>query len=111
MDTIITGFVDRMLVPFIESGGALLVFALLWALFAYGVVMRQGSLDDAWQTLRALPLAVQLVVWLLFLPVMAGLWIWESTWPLLLRITLVSGLGVWNLLIFLPKWLTSAPAK
>ena len=111
MDTLITGFVDGLLVPFIESGGAFLVFALIWALFAYGLVARQGSLDEAWQTLRALPLAVQLVVWLLFLPIMAGLWIWESSWPLMVRVTLVLGLGAWSLLMFLPKWLTSATVK
>lgn len=111
MDTIITGFVDGLLIPFIEGGGALLVFALLWAVFGYAVVTRPDDLDKAWQTLRALPLAIQVVVWVLFLPVMAGLWIWESTWPLILRIVLVSGLGAWNLLIFLPKWLTSAATK
>jgi hypothetical protein len=60
---------------------------------------------------RALPFVFQAAVWLLFLPVMAALWIWETTWPLILRLTLIVGLGAWNLLIFLPKWLTSVPVK
>jgi len=34
---------------------------------------------------------------------MAGLWIWESSWPLLIRLLLVVGLAGWSLLIFLPK--------
>lgn len=85
MDAIITGFVDRLLVPFIESGGAFLVFAIVWALFGYSLVASQGSLDEAWRTARALPLAVQVVLWLIFLPVMGGLWIWESAWPLFVR--------------------------
>jgi hypothetical protein len=34
---------------------------------------------------------------------MAGLWIWESTWPLIVRIVLVASLAGWNLLILLPK--------
>jgi hypothetical protein len=42
-------------------------------------------------------------VWVLFLPVMAGLWIWETTWPVLLRLLLVGGLAAWNLLVFLPR--------
>ena len=42
-------------------------------------------------------------VWLLFLPVMIGLWIWETTWPLLVRLVLVIGIAGWNLLIFLPR--------
>jgi hypothetical protein len=50
-----------------------------------------------------LPLVVQAVVWLLFLPVMVGLWIWETTWPVILRVFLVVSIAGWNLLVFLPK--------
>jgi ABC-type amino acid transport system permease subunit len=68
--------------------------ALIWS---------QGSLDATWQTIRSLPLIVQAVVWLLFLPVAAGLWIWETTWPMLLRLLLVAGIAGWNLLVLLPR--------
>ena len=33
------------------------------------------------------------VAWVLFLPVMAGLWIWESGWPTLVRLLLVGGIA------------------
>ena len=56
----------------------------------------------------ALPLLVQVVVAILFLPVVAGLWVWETTWPLLVRLILVIGVAGWNLLIFLPKAAQSA---
>jgi len=78
-------------------------FLVLWIVVGAGIVWSQGSVDQAWQAIRALPLLLQLVVWLLFLPVMAGVWIWETTWPLLVRIILVAGLAGWNLLVFLPK--------
>jgi len=78
-------------------------FLVLWIVVGAGIVWSQGSVDQAWQAIRALPLLLQLVVWLLFLPVMAGVWIWETTWPLLVRIVLVAGLAGWNLLVFLPK--------
>lgn len=89
MELIITGFVDRLLVPFIngilipflESGAAFVLFALLWGAFGYALIARQASLDETWQTIRSLPFVVQAVIWLLFLPVMAGLWVWEATWP------------------------------
>jgi hypothetical protein len=42
-------------------------------------------------------------VWLLFLPVVIGLWIWESTWPLVVRLVLVVSVAGWNLLVFLPR--------
>ena len=113
MDQLITGFVDRLLVPFIDAviplitnGVGFIVFALIWTAFAYALIASQGSLDTTWQWLRSLPLSLQAVVWLLFLPVTVALWIWESGWPLVVRLVLVLGLGGWNLWMFLPKWLT-----
>jgi ABC-type amino acid transport system permease subunit len=86
-----------------ESGVLFVVFGIVWLAVGVGLVWSQGTVDQAWQAIRELPLLVQAVVWLLFLPVMAGLWIWESSWPLLIRLVLVVGLAGWSLLIFLPK--------
>jgi hypothetical protein len=91
-----------------EHGVLFLVFAVLWVAFGAALVVSQGSLDQAWQAIRDLPLVVQAVVWVLFLPVMAGLWVWESTWPLVVRLLLVLGVAGWNLLIFLPRAAQSA---
>ena len=91
-----------------ESGVLFVVFAVIWIGFAAALIWSQGSLDAAWQYVRSLPLVVQGIVWLLFLPVMVGLWIWETTWPLILRLLLVVGIAGWNLLIFLPRWLQVA---
>jgi hypothetical protein len=88
-----------------ESGVLFVVFAMLWAAFAAAMVWSQGSLDQVWQAVRDLPLILQGVVWVLLLPVMAGLWIWETSWALLIRVVLVLGVAGWNLLIFLPRWL------
>lgn len=91
-----------------ESGVLFVVFAILWVAFAAGLLLSQGTVDQAWQTINDLPLIVRLVVWILFLPVVAGLWVWETTWPILLRLVLVIGLAGWNLMIFLPKALQAA---
>ena len=84
------------------------IFAVIWVAFAAGLIWSQGSIDQAWQTIRDLPVIVQVVVWLLFLPVMLGLWVWETTWPLVVRLILVLGIAGWNLLIFLPRALQTA---
>jgi hypothetical protein len=84
------------------------LFAILWITFAVGLVWSQGTVDQAWEYISGLPLLIQVVVWILFLPVMAGLWIWETTWPLLLRVALVIGIAGWNLLVFLPRALQTA---
>ena len=81
------------------------VFAVLWVAFGYALVASQGSLDRSYEWLRSLPLIAQAGLWLLTLPVAVGLWVWETTWPLLVRLPLVIGLGVWNLAVFFPRWL------
>lgn len=86
-----------------ETGILFAIFAILWVGFGVALIWSQGSLDATWQTIRSLPLIVQAVVWLLFLPVAAGLWIWETTWPMLLRLLLVAGIAGWNLLVLLPR--------
>lgn len=86
-----------------EHGVLFAIFAVMWAAVVAGLVLSQGTVDQTWETIRGLPIVVQAVVWLLFLPVMAGLWIWESAWPLVVRIVLVASLAGWNLLVLLPK--------
>ena len=86
-----------------SSGVLFVVFALMWAAFGIALVWSQGSLDAAWQWVRSLPLLLQGLVWLLFLPVTFGLWVWETTWPVILRLVLIGGVAFWNLLVFLPR--------
>jgi len=88
-----------------ETGILFVFFAAIWIAFGVALIWSQGSLDAAWQYMRSLPLLVQGIAWLLFLPVMLGLWIWETTWPLVIRLLLVVGIGGWNLLVLLPRWL------
>jgi hypothetical protein len=90
-----------------ETGVLFVVFAVLWGAFGAALIWSQGSLDAAWQSVRSLPLLLQGLVWLLFLPVAIGLWVWETTWPLIVRLVLIAGLAGWNLLIFLPRALQS----
>lgn len=83
--------------------GAFAILSILWLGFAAALIFNQALLDTAWQMLRSLPLIVQGVIWLLILPVAAGLWIWETSWPLWLRLVLVIGLGFVTIYTFLPK--------
>jgi hypothetical protein len=56
-----------------------------------------------------MPVVPQLALWVLFLPVMAGLWVWESGWPLVVRLLVIGGLAGWNLLVFLPRAIAGRP--
>jgi len=86
-----------------ESGILFAIFAIVWIAFGAALILSQGSVDLAWAAIRSLPLLIQAIAWVLFLPVMIGLWAWEQTWPLLVRLAIVIGIGGWNLLVFLPK--------
>jgi hypothetical protein len=79
------------------------IFAVLWVAFGVALVWSQGSLDQAWETIRGWPLIAQAVAWLLFLPVMFGLWVWETSWPLVIRLVVVLGAAGWNLLVLIPR--------
>ena len=86
-----------------ESGILFAVFAIAWIGFGAALVASQGSLDGVWQFVGELPLNVQGVVWLLFLPVMVGLWIWEGAWPVVVRLVLIASVAGWNLVVLLPR--------
>ena len=83
--------------------GAFAVLTILWLGFAAALIFNQAILDTAWQMLRGLPFIVQAVIWFLILPVATGLWIWETSWPLWLRLVLVIGLGWVTIYTFFPR--------
>ena len=91
-----------------EHGVLFVIFAIVWIAFGAALIWSQGSLDQAWQTIRSWPLVVQILAWVLFLPVMVGLWVWETSWPVIVRLVLVVGIAGWNLLVFLPRALQAA---
>lgn len=87
-----------------EKGILFIVFALIWAAFGIALIWSQGGLDAAWQWVRDLNWVAQALMWLLFLPVMLGLWIWETSWSVVLRVALVVSLAGWTLLVFPKPW-------
>lgn len=85
------------------SISAFAILGILWLGFGYALAFNQTLLDSAWQFFRGMPIAIQIVVGFLILPVVLGLWIWEASWPLWIRLILVIGLGFATIYTFLPK--------
>ncbi len=99
-------------IPLLVSTGILLaVFVALWIAFGVALVANPGALDDAWRQIGALPLPAIGLLWLLFMPLMAGLWIWTTAWPLAVRLVLVAALAGWNVLVFLPHRGATVPVS
>ena len=86
-----------------SSSSGLAAFAVLWVAVGAGIVWSRGSLDRLWETVTSWPILVQSLAWLLFLPIMAGLCVWESTRPLAVRLAIIAGIAGSNLLILLPR--------
>jgi len=85
-------------VPRVLSTYAIVIFAMLWVGFAIALVVNREWLDLLWNWVRALPSVAEIIVWVLFLPIMVGLWIWESSWPALGHLLAFAGIVVWTLL-------------
>ena len=85
------------------------VLAFLWLAFFAAMLFNPGMLNAAWESFRGWQLIVQLVVGLLTLPVALGLWIWNTSWPIWLRLILVIGLAGVTLVTFFPKKASRQP--
>ena len=85
-------------VPRILSAYAVMIFVILWVGFAIALLVNPEWLDQLWNLVRSLPLVAEIIVWILFLPIMVGLWIWESSWPALLRLLGFAGIVGWTIL-------------
>ena len=85
-------------VPRVLSTYAIVIFAMLWVGFAIALVVNREWLDMLWNWVQALPSVAEIIVWVLFLPIMVGLWIWESSWPALVRLLAFAGIVGWTLI-------------
>ncbi len=87
----------------IISIGSFAILTILWLGFGAALIFNQAILDTIWQIFRSLPLWAQIIVGLLLLPLILGLWIWETPWPLWIRLILVIGLGFATIYTFFSK--------
>jgi hypothetical protein len=74
------------------------IFTVLWIGFIIILIVNREWLDELWTWVGALPLVPRIIVWVLILPIMVGLWIWESSWPTLGRIAGFAAIVSWTLL-------------
>ena len=75
-----------------------LIFVVLWFGFVIALFVNREWLDEIWSWALALPSVPKIIVWVLFLPIMVGLWIWESSWPTLGSLVGFTGIVAWTLL-------------
>lgn len=84
---------------------AFTVLTLLWLGFGAALIVNREYLDKAWRMFRSWNILIQLFIALLVLPVVLGLWIWQTRWPAWLRLLLVAGLAWMTEYTFFPRLL------
>ena len=84
---------------------AFTVLTVLWIGFGAALLLDRELLDKAWRLFRSWNILIQLFVALLVLPVVLGLWIWETRWPIWVRLVLVLGLAWMTEYTFYPRML------
>ena len=77
---------------------ASVTFLVLWVGFALALIANQEWLDRLWLWLQDLPRVLEIIVWVLFLPITVTLWIWQSSWSTLGRVVGFTGMIAWTLL-------------
>lgn len=75
----------------------------LWGVFIALAFASPETLNDAWQWSRDLAWPLQVVVWIVFLPWMVGLWVWQTDWSLGVRLAIVAVLAVGWSVASLPR--------
>jgi hypothetical protein len=80
-----------------------LLFTVLWVAVVGALAFSPATLDEVWRAARRPAILIQAVVWLLFLPIMAGLWIWQRPWAAAIRLMLLLAIAVWNVFLFFPR--------
>lgn len=84
---------------------AFTVLTLLWLGFGIALLLNREFLDRVWRLFRSWNILIQLFVALLVLPVVLGLWIWQTRWPFWVRLVLVVGLAWMTEYTFFPRLL------
>ena len=76
--------------------------ALFWMAFAGAVLFSQSSIHDVWQWFKDQNLLLQASLGFLFLPWVVGMWIWETSWPVIWRGLLAGGVAWASIYAFFP---------
>ncbi len=87
------------MLPFLEfmTIYANLIFMVLWVGFIIALVANPEWLDVLWNWVQALPMVPKILIWMFLLPIMVGLWVWESPWSIFGHLVGFTGIVAWTL--------------
>jgi hypothetical protein len=81
----------------------LVIMVGAWAVFFTLLVAAPEALDEIWAWVTGLPLAAEIVMWVLLLPWLVGLAVWQSDWSPLARVLVLALVAGGWILASLPR--------
>jgi hypothetical protein len=81
---------------------AVAAIGLLWVGFGLAAWLEPRLLAQTWDWVDSLPIGSEIVAWVVGLPWMVGLAVWQAPWPDLVRIGLMVGLAAASVWVFYP---------
>jgi hypothetical protein len=78
-------------------------FTAIWIALAIVLVVSPEAVDELWSWIGEQPTALQLTIWVVFLPVMVAIAVWESSWALWIRLAVLALCVVWTTWGFNPR--------
>jgi hypothetical protein len=66
-----------------------IVMVGLWGAFVALAFASPGTLDELWRWTGELWWPLQVAAWVLFLPWMIGLWVWQADWSFAARMAVI----------------------
>ena len=84
--------------PRLLSTYAVFVFAILWIGFASALIVNPDWLESIWNWVLTLPSLIRILAWVFLTPLMAALWIWESSWTTIFQVLGFVGIAGWTAL-------------
>ncbi len=88
----------------ILSAYAVVVLAIAWIGVGLALTVDPELPDSAWESLIATAIPVQVALWVLFLPITLGLWIWTSDFPAFVPVAYGLALALWTLTALRSLW-------
>jgi hypothetical protein len=87
-----------------RSTGGVVWFVWMVAMWiGFFALLFANLLDELWRWITQLPVVVEIVLWIAFLPWMLATWVWTGGWPAALRLVLVAIFAIGWTLISYPR--------
>lgn len=86
-----------------SAGGVIWFFWMVAMWTGFFALLFANSLDEVWRWVTQLPAAIEIVLWIAFLPWMLGTWVWTGGWPEWIRVALVLTFAIGWTLVSYPR--------